>query len=85
MRREAYRIWIAFACSVSVASGLVLWVEGEHTFGAFGNIELFFEPTNTLVVVALVHKNQPEVGHNGSIFSIAFDGAVDLETDDVRS
>lgn len=36
MRREAYRIWIAFACSVSVASGLVLLVEGEHMFGAFG-------------------------------------------------
>ena len=36
MRREAYRIWIAFACSVSVASGVALWVVGEHMFGAFG-------------------------------------------------
>jgi hypothetical protein len=36
MRREAYRLWIAVACSVSVASGIALWFLGEHMFGAFG-------------------------------------------------
>lgn len=36
MRREAYRVWIAFACSASIASGTVLWVAGEQVYGAFG-------------------------------------------------
>ena len=37
MRRErAYRVWIASACLASIASGLVLWVTGEHPFGLCG-------------------------------------------------
>ena len=52
---------------------------GGGNAGAFGDVELFFEPANAFVVVALIHKNKTEVGYDRGVFSVALHRAVDLD------